>query len=158
VTDAAWLDRFKSKRKPATAAPLSPNEGKACDVPARLPRHQGLWASVPLAELTDRRNDGIYSARTRLLLYLAIKSRRGQRPVRLTNEMAGEIGLGRQLKCETLRYLESQGRVTVVQAGQQVPWVTLLQTSHRRELSSETGRPSAETDRPSAETDTGSPS
>jgi hypothetical protein len=134
VTDAAIdMDRFKSKRKPAAAAPPSSDEGKACNAPTRLPRHQGLWASVPLAELIDRRNDGIYSARARLLLYLTVKSRRGQRPVRLTNEMAAEIGLDRPLKCKTLRYLESQGRVTVVQVGQQAPWVTLLQTSPHRE-------------------------
>jgi hypothetical protein len=108
-------------------------------------------APVPLAELLDRGNDEIYSARTRLLLYLAIKSRRGQRPVRLTNEMAAEIGLDRRRKCEALRYLESQGRVTVVQVGQHVPWVYLLQTPRPRELS-------GETDSSSAETDTGSPS
>lgn len=124
-----FLDRFKSKRKPAATTTSTPK----ADAPARLPRHKGLWASVPLAELTDRRNDGIYPARARLLLYLAIKSRRGQKPVRLTNEMAAEIGLDRPLKCKALRYLESQGCVTVVQVGQQAPWVTLLQTSSCRE-------------------------
>ena len=63
---------------------------------ARLPRHQGLWAAVTLEELTDRRRDGTFSARTRLLLYLRIKSRRGQKPVVLTNTMTEEIGLDRQ--------------------------------------------------------------
>jgi hypothetical protein len=104
-----------------------------------------------LGDLLDRGNDEIYSARTRLLLYLAIKSRRRQRPVRLTNEMAAEIGLDRKRKCETLRYLESRGRVTVVQVGQHAPWVYLLQASRPCE-------PSDETDELSAETDTGSAS
>ena len=68
---------------------------------ARLPRHQGLWAAVTLDELTDRCRDGIYPARTRLLLFLRIKSRRGQKPVTLTNAMAEEIGLSRQKKHAT---------------------------------------------------------
>ena len=153
-----FLDRFKSKRQPTTSTPTESDKGKASSAPTRLPRHKGLWASVPLAELLDRGNDEIYSARTRLLLYLAIKSRRGQRPVRLTNEMAAEIGLDRRRKCEALRYLESQDRVTVVQVGQHVPWVYLLQTPRPRELSAETDSLSGETDSSSAETDTGSPS
>jgi hypothetical protein len=153
-----FLDRFKSKHRAAAAAPTASDKGKAGNAPTRLPRQPGYWAPVPLAELLDRGNDEIYSARTRLLLYLAIKSRRGQRPVRLTNEMAAEIGLDRRRKCEALRYLESQGRVTVVQVGQHVPWVYLLQTPRSRELSPETDGLSRETDSSSAETDTGSPS
>jgi hypothetical protein len=153
MTDAAFnLDRFKSKRKPTTAAPSPDN------APTRLPRQQGLWASIPLAELLDRGNDEIYSARTRLLLYLAVKSRRGQRPVRLTNEMVAEVGLDRRRKCDALRYLESQGRVRVVQVGQHAPWIYLLQTPRSREVSAETDGPSGETDSSSAKPDTGSPS
>jgi hypothetical protein len=95
-----FLDRFKSKRQPTTPAPTASDKGKAGSAPTRLPRQPGYWAPVPLAELLDRGNDEIYPARTRLLLYLVIKSRRGQRPVRLTNEMAAEIGLDRRRKCE----------------------------------------------------------
>jgi len=111
--------------------PASLNQGKRRDAPARLPRHQGLWASVPLAELTDRRRDGTYSARTRLLLYLRIKSRRGQKPVVLTNTMAEEIGLDRHQKCVCLGYLEAQGDISVERAGRKNPIVTVRQFPSR---------------------------
>ena len=105
----------------------------------RLPRHPGLWAAVPLEELTDRRHDGTYSARARLLLFLRIKSRRGQRTWRLTNEDAASIGLDRPLKWRCLRYLELGGYVSVERHGQQVPVVTVLLSRNNGALSSDNG-------------------
>jgi hypothetical protein len=113
------LDRFKSKRG---------REGVPPKV-QRLPRTPGLWAAVTLEELTDRRHDATYSDRTRLLLLLRIRSRRGQREVRLTNELAAAIGLGREQKRRCLRYLELGGYVSVNRVGQKVPVVTLTVTS-----------------------------
>jgi hypothetical protein len=57
-------------------------------------------ARVYMSEITDRRNDHIYPARIRLLLYLQMVSRGGKRPVRLTNEAVAEIGLSRQMVSE----------------------------------------------------------
>jgi hypothetical protein len=102
---------------------------------ARLSRHQGLWASVPLEELTDRRHDETYSARTRLLLFLRIKSRRGQRTWRPTNEDAAEIGLDRPQKLRCLRYLELGGYVSVDRRGKQVPVVTVMLSRNNGALS-----------------------
>jgi hypothetical protein len=123
VTDAAWLARFRYKREPATAAPASSHEGKACDAPARLPRQPGYWAPVPLEVLTDRRHWGLIPARFRLLLYIQIKSRRGQKQIPLTNAMAEEIGLDRHQKYACLSSLEADGYVTVVRSGKKNPLV-----------------------------------
>jgi hypothetical protein len=125
VTDAAWLARFRYKRKPATAALASSHEGKACDAPARLPRQPGYWAPVPLEVLTDRRHWGLIPARFRLLLYIQIKSRRGQKQIPLTNAMAEEIGLDRHQKCVCLGALEAEDYVTVEQIGKKNPRVTV---------------------------------
>ena len=83
--------------------------------------------SVPLEELTDRQRDGTYSARTRLLLYLRIKSRRGQKPVVLTNAMAEEIGLDRHQKRICLNYLMDCGDIDVERQGKRNPVVTVHQ-------------------------------
>jgi hypothetical protein len=114
-----FLDRFKSKRKPATTT-------QGPDAPARLPRHQGLWASTPLNELLDRQNDDLYPARLRLLLLLQIRTRRGSKSVAVTNAMAQGIGLDRHQKRVCLKYLETQGRIAVERAGQKNPIVSLL--------------------------------
>jgi hypothetical protein len=94
--------------------------------PPRLPRQAGLFAATPLARIMDRRHDGTYGPRTRLLMLLEIKSRRGQRQVRLTNEMAAEIGLDRPQKSRCLSYLASHGYIRVEQVGQATPVVTVL--------------------------------
>jgi hypothetical protein len=134
------LDRFKSKRGREGAPPKV----------QRLPRIPGLWAAVTLEELTDRRNDETYSARTRLLLFLRIKTKRGQRAWRLTNEQAASIGLDRKLKSRCLRYLELSGYVSVAQRGQRVPVVTVL--------SPKSDGSSPKSDSSSPKSDTGSPS
>jgi hypothetical protein len=90
-----------------------------------LPRHQGLWASVSLEELSDQRYHSLMPARLRLLLFLRIRTRRGSRAFRLTNEAAAEIGLDRKWKWKCLRSLETDGFITVEQAGQRVPVITL---------------------------------
>jgi hypothetical protein len=129
MTDAAIdMDRFKSKRQPTkrqptTAAPPSDEGGEVCNAPTRLPRQQGYWAPVPLEVLTDRRHWGLIPARFRLLLYIQIKSRRGEKPIPLTNAMAEEIGLNRRQKWVWLGALEAEGYVTVEQIGKRNPIV-----------------------------------
>jgi hypothetical protein len=111
------LDRFKSKRGQKTATPGPPQR------PSRI---RGHWAPVTLAELLDRRHDSVCLPVTRLLWCLRITSWRGQRPVRLTNEMAEAIGLDRSQKMRCLRRLEQAGYVSVDRSmGQQVPIVTM---------------------------------
>jgi hypothetical protein len=123
MTEAVFnLDRFKSKRKPATPTPPSSDEGQTCNAPARLPRQRSYWAPVPLEVLTDRRHWGLIPARFRLLLYIQIKSWRGQKPRALTNAMAEEIGFRKQ-KRACLGSLEADGYVTVVRAGKKTPIV-----------------------------------
>jgi hypothetical protein len=86
----------------------------------------GLFAAVPLDWLSDRRWDEVFPTRLRLYLYLVIKSRRGQKPVRLTNAMAAEIGLTKQSKMRTLRWLEARGFLRVVSRGSRTPLIDIL--------------------------------
>jgi hypothetical protein len=85
--------------------------------------HHGLWASVPLEVLADRRRWGLIPARLRLLLYVQIRSRRGQQPMALTNAMAEQIGLDRKQKWVCLASLEADGYVVVERAGKKTPLV-----------------------------------
>jgi hypothetical protein len=118
MTDAVFnLDRFKSKRQPATAAPSSPT--------AQVTPTKRLWAKVSLDAVLDRRQDETFSAPTRLLVYLFVKSHDGKRVVPLTNAMAAEVGLDRVRKLKVLRHLEAHGYVTVERHGQETPRVTL---------------------------------
>jgi hypothetical protein len=64
----------------------------------RMKRSGVLFARTTLPWLTDPRLDAVYPPRTRLWLYLLIKTREGRKPVRLTNKMAAEIGLDRHAK------------------------------------------------------------
>ena len=85
-----------------------------------------LFAAVYLAQLTDRRWDGLWPARVRLYLYLQIKSRRGARVVRFTNEMAAEIGIGRGHKAERLKELEALRLIKITHDGLKTPEVRVL--------------------------------
>jgi hypothetical protein len=100
-------------RKPSIAevlllpTPLDP------DAREPLPRGRKLFAKVPLDWLGDRAWDGFLPQSMRLYLYLQIKSRRGARAVRLTTEMAAEVGLDRRGKVRALRALEEHRLITV---------------------------------------------
>jgi hypothetical protein len=117
--------RFR-KKHPATLAeklllptPLEPDAGEP------LRPSKKLHGQVPIGWLCDRANDRYVPRALRLYLYLQIKSRRGVRPVRLTNEMAEEVGLDRAAKWLLLRTLERKGWVTVSRAGRHSPIVTV---------------------------------
>ncbi len=137
--------------------PAALDTSKLRQPPKRLPRTPGLWAPVTLEELTNRHHDGIYSARTRLLLYLRIKTKRGEREWRLTSEQAAEIGLDRREKSRSLRYLEQHGYVSVSQRGHQVP-VVMVMSRESDTTSPRSDTMSPRSDRTSPESDTGSPS
>jgi hypothetical protein len=81
----------------------------------RLSRIEVDFAMVPLPWLRDHTWYHVFPARTRLYLYLQYKSRRGTKVVRLTNDMAKEIGLAKQNKMRDLRLLEAEGFVTVLE-------------------------------------------
>jgi DNA-binding MarR family transcriptional regulator len=84
------------------------------------------WLKLQLKDVLDRRRDVIFSPHTRLLVYLAVKSKGGRRVVPLTNMMAAEVGLHRQQKSRSLRHLEQNGYVKVERCGQEAPRVTVL--------------------------------
>jgi hypothetical protein len=111
--DEAGADRQGDGKPTAARAP-------------RLPRNEGLFAPVPLEELTDRSWDWMFPARVRLYLYLRIKSRRGAQTVRFTNEMAAAIGLPKQNKMRELRLLEKRGLVACARHGNRTPIVSVL--------------------------------
>lgn len=113
-----FLDRFKSKHQPATSAQATP--AKPTDTSEKG------WLKLHLKDVLDRRRDVIFSPHTRLLVYLAVKSKGGRRVVPLTNMMAAEVGLHRQQKSRSLRHLEQNGYVTVERCGQEAPRVTVL--------------------------------
>src|SRR6516165_10884512 len=70
-------------------------------------------APVTLAKLLDRRYHGLFPPRTRMYLYLQIKTRNGRDPIRLTDAMAIALGLYRGSKATCLRQLEAAGVVRV---------------------------------------------
>ena len=70
-------------------------------------------AEVALAKLLDSRYHGLFPPRTRMYLYLQIKTRNGRDPIRLTDAMAVQLGLYRGSKATCLRQLEAAGVVRV---------------------------------------------
>jgi hypothetical protein len=109
----------------ATLLQPTPESLNTTTATVRLPRHNGLWASVSLNELLDRQNDDLYPARLRLLLFLRIRTRRGEKSITVTNTMAWEIGLDRAQKHVCLKYLEAQGHITVQRDGLKNPIASL---------------------------------
>jgi hypothetical protein len=86
---------------------------------------EDLYGQVYLARITDRAWDRFYVPAVRLYHYLEIKSFRGTRLVRLTNDMAADVGLNRHHKSYWLKQLEAWGLVTVTRFGQKTPLVTV---------------------------------
>jgi hypothetical protein len=70
-------------------------------------------ARVGLSELLDARYHGLYPPKTRLYLYLQIKTENGRKPVRLTGAMVADLGLDGQGKGRYLHQLEAVGAVRV---------------------------------------------
>jgi hypothetical protein len=127
VKPSPFDDAKTLRAKNAAAFNVHGARAKTRSRPQRLPRSAGLFAAVPLERLKDRAWDSVYPARTRLHLFLKILSRRGERPVRLTNELAAAIGLTRQSKDRILDDLESLGLVSVAGNGQEVPVVRVME-------------------------------
>jgi len=92
--------------------------------PAPLPRSKKPFCKITLSSLQDRRFDVLFTPAGRLYYRLEIETRRGARPVRLTNGLAAEIGIVRQHKARYLRELEGLGLVSVAERdGAKVPLV-----------------------------------
>ncbi len=94
---------------------------------ARRLRNTGLYAPVPLTSLMDRAWDAVYHPRTRLFLYLWVRSHQGQQSVKLTNAMAAEIGLDKQQKWRYLRQLKDTRRIAITQDGNNAPTIVVQQ-------------------------------
>jgi hypothetical protein len=93
----------------------------------KLQRRPGrLFAQVELAWLIDPRFQRLSNSTLRLYLLLQIRTIRGSRAVRLTNQIASEAGVDRHHKSRRLRQLEKIGFVRVVRSGNQNPEVTWL--------------------------------
>jgi hypothetical protein len=108
------------------AAPEVADRGAKKKAPP-LPRSGSrLFAVVYLDQLTDRRWDRLWPPLVRLYCYLQIKSRRGARTVRLTNEMAAEIGIDRKYKSDRLKALEALRLIKVTRDGLKTPVVRML--------------------------------
>lgn len=95
-------------------------------VSPRFTRLSELFSPVLLSHLIDPAWHDFYPSTVRLYHYLWIRSGGGKQLVRLTSEMAGEIGLSRWNKSKALRELETLGLVTVARAGQKVPTVRVI--------------------------------
>jgi len=125
---APTLRILEGGRKPSIAeallqpTPLDPDAGEP------LPRGRKLFAKVPLDWLGDRAWDGFLPQSMRLYLYLQIKSRRGARVVRLSTEMAAEVGLDRRGKVRALRALEKRRLISITREKRTgLPKVTILE-------------------------------
>jgi len=70
-------------------------------------------AEVALAKLLDSRYHGLFPPRTRLYLFLQIRTRNGREPIRLTGAMVADLGLDGQGKSRYLHQLEAAGVVRV---------------------------------------------
>jgi hypothetical protein len=129
-SEAPTLRILEGGRKPSIAeallqpTPLDPDAGEP------LPLGKKLFALVPLDWLADRTWDGFLPQSMRLYLYLQIKSRRGTRVVRLTTEMAAQIGLDRRGKVRALQALEKRRLISITREKRRgLPKVTVCQPS-----------------------------
>lgn len=97
-------------------APRSTSRNRA----KRLPRLPDAWVRVPLQWLTP---EGAFGARERLFLLLLYRSYWGQKPVRVTNALAAQVGISPRTKTNVLRDLVERNAVRVEQHGRQAPMV-----------------------------------
>lgn len=103
---------------PLFEAPKSPK--------ARTGRLQGAsipFVRVPVHWIAD---DGLFNARSRILLLLLHESRWGQRKVELTSALARKAGVGRRDKIRCVGYLERAGLIQVEQAGRAASVITVM--------------------------------
>jgi hypothetical protein len=91
----------------------------------RLQRAGKYFVRIPLNWLAPPERGGGYPAWVRLHQYLWFRSREGLRAVRLTGNLATEVGLDRRSKLRALRQLEARGLVSVTRAGNKIPIVTV---------------------------------
>ena len=105
---ARTLLQHNSLEVPKTEAPANAVVGVA-----RMPRSKD-FGRVWLAALTGDSRTALFSTKARLYLYLWIVTREGSRcPVRLTTEMAAELGLSNTNKMRELRRLEALGLIAL---------------------------------------------
>ena len=87
------------------------------------------FAQIPLEWLGDPVWQRQIAPALRLYLVLQFATKRGARPVRLTNSMAAGAGIERRHKTRYLRQLEAQDLVEVVRDGNRNPEVSLTGVS-----------------------------
>jgi DNA-binding MarR family transcriptional regulator len=79
----------------------------------RLRPLPGPHVRVPLQWLTKPGREHAFEPEQRLLLYVLYRSYWGQRGVKLTNAVAGEIGMSRTTKTRVLGRLERKGWIRI---------------------------------------------
>lgn len=95
--------------------------------PKRMPRTNRPFAIAHLDLLVvGGALNVLFPAPARLYFHLQYASRRGARPVRLTNKDATHLGLDRRAKMRALQMLEKHGIISVERVGRQNPRVTIL--------------------------------
>jgi hypothetical protein len=95
----------------------------------RLGRLPGLFVRVPLSWITGSPRACPFGERDRLFLYLLLRSRFGQRGVKLTSAWAAEVNVSPWARKRHLRWLEAEGWVRVERKGRAAPVVWPIVTA-----------------------------
>ena len=82
-----------------------------------MPQIEGEFVPVLPERLWDRQYDFVYPPRTRLYLFIVMRSRRGLEPFPLTNDMTANLAISGHHKTEYLKELEQHGLVVVTRRG-----------------------------------------
>jgi hypothetical protein len=89
-----------------------------------MPKIGSEFAPVTPERLCDRRYDFVYPPRTRLYLFIVMRSKRGTAPFPLTNDLTAKLGIDRHHKFDYLRDLEQHGLVVMTRMRRAAPWVS----------------------------------
>jgi hypothetical protein len=114
-------ERFRIDPERFRAEPAPPKTKRAKR--ERLSRIEEDFAPVLSRRLRDRHYDSAYPPRTRLYLFIMIRSKRGAEPFALTQAEISGLNINRRLKTKYLLQLERAGLVSAVWKGRSAPIV-----------------------------------
>jgi hypothetical protein len=99
--------------------PTGSDAFKPTDKLLRLKRSPSLFVRVPIQWLTKPDLPYPFRPSERLFLYLLFKSRWGAHGVKLTNDVASEVGVSPRVKQKCIKRWERQGWVRIEREGGQ---------------------------------------